>query len=235
MQDSKSQPRSIVSRSAWLEARKALLTKEKALKRQLDALAAERQSLPLVLVGDDYLFQAETGKVALSDLFGDSGQLIIYHFMFAEDAREGCKSCSFWADNFSATLPHLKARNTAFACVSIAPVEKLMAYRKRMNWTFPWVSSHGTSFGEDFGVSFPANGNHPEGYNYSGKPAQGELPGLSIFLRRQDGTIAHSYSTFARGLEPLNVTYALLDMTPQGRNEEGLSPTMAWVRRYDQY
>lgn len=224
----------IVSRPEWLRARKALLVEEKRLKRQQDALAEKRRSLPMTRVQKAYKFETEDGPASLIELFGGARQLVLYHFMFGEDWAEGCPSCSFWADQFNGTVPHLQARDTRFACVSSAPLNKLQAYRGRMGWSFPWVSSAGTGFGEDFGVFFDADGDYPEGYNYSGEPGNGELPGLSVFWR-DGGAVLHSYSTYARGLESMNAVYAMLDMTPAGRAEEGLPWPMAWVRRHDDY
>lgn len=225
----------IVSTSDWLAARKTLLVEEKALKRQQDALAKARREMPLVRVDKPYRFQTEEGEATLANLFQDQPQLIVYHFMFGEDWSEGCPSCSLWMDHFSNLIPHLRARSTSFVCVSSAPLAKLLSYRSRLGWSFPWVSSGGTGFGEDFGVYFREDAQYTEGYNYSGQPGKGELPGLSVFQRGDDGSVLHSYSTYARGLEPLNSVYAVLDMTPLGRNEEGLAVPMAWVKRRDQY
>lgn len=223
------------SREEWLVARKALLEEEKKLTRQREALANSRRNLPLVAVETDYQFHSETGVVSLADLFGGRRQLAIYHFMFGRDWEEGCPSCSLWADSFNGNDAHFQARDTAFACVSEAPLEKLLAYRDRMGWSFPWVSSQGSTFGLDFGVSFGDEAVDGNNYNYSDKPATGELPGLSTFLRGAVGAILHSYSTYARGLENFNTVYGVLDFTPLGRHEDDLSYPMAWVRRKDQY
>ncbi len=225
----------IASREEWLIARKALLKEEKELTRRRDALANSLRKLPLVAVEADYQFQSENGLTSLSDLFDGRKQLAIYHFMFGQDWEEGCPSCSLWADSFDGNDAHFKARDTAFACVSEAPLEKLLTYRERMGWSFPWVSSQASTFGRDFGVSFGDEAVEGRTYNYSDKPAQGELPGLSTFYRDEDGVILHSYSTYARGLENLNAVYGILDFTPLGRHEDGLSYPMAWVRRKDQY
>ncbi len=226
----------IVSQAEWLTARKALLAKGKAFTKARDRLAAERRALPLVRVEKTYRFQTASGEQGLDDLFGAHSQLIVQHFMFGPDWAEGCPSCSFWADNFNGTDAHLGARNTAFVAVSNAPLEKLLAYKERLGWTFNWVSAADSTFSADFGVTFPAgNDADGRGYNYTGKVSGEEKPGLSVFYRLPDKSICHSYSTYARGLDFLNATYHLLDLTPMGRDEAGLSFTMAWVKRRDQY
>jgi predicted dithiol-disulfide oxidoreductase (DUF899 family) len=174
----------------------------------------------------------------LADLFAGKSQLIVYHFMFAPEWEAGCKSCSFWADNFNGVAAHLKQRDTTFLAVSRAPLAKLDAFRKRMGWTFKWVSSAGSDFNFDYAVSFK-----PEElakgevfYNYeTRKMTTPELPGFSVFFKDQDGAIYHTYSCYSRGLDMLNGAYHMLDLTPKGRDEEGLSHTMAWVRLHDLY
>lgn len=225
-----------VSREEWLEARKALLQREKAFNRERDELSALRRKLPLVRVKTPYLFHSEGGDQSLLDLFGDSQQLIIYHFMFGPDWEQGCPSCSFWADNLDGIDAHLAARNTAFACVSNAALDKLMAYRKRLGWGFNWVSAADTRFSADFAVSFH-DGDESltgTGYNYTGKIFGAEMPGISVFIRDGD-SVLHSYSTFSRGLDMMNGAYHLLDLTPLGRQEDGLDGTMSWLRRRDAY
>ncbi|MBO6758539.1 MAG: DUF899 domain-containing protein [Roseibium sp.] len=225
-----------VSRQEWLTARKALLAKEKAFTRKRDQLAAERRGLPMVLVEKHYVFASADGPKTLADLFGPHPQLVVYHFMFGETWQEGCPSCSFWADNYERLDVHLAARDTALVAISNAPLETLQAYRDRMGWTFEWVSTAGNSFGVDFGVTFPGKTDpNGTGYNYTGKVFAEELPGVSTFLKTEDGHIGHSYSTYGRGLDILNMAYNLLDLTPMGRHEEDLSYPMAWVRRRDRY
>lgn len=226
----------IVSRAEWLEARKALLVKEKALSHARDALSAARRELPAEKVEKPYVFEGVAGEQTLADLFAGKRQLVIYHFMFDPSWEQGCKSCSFVADHFGGMLPHLRARDVSFAAVSRAPLAKLTAFQKRMGWTFRWLSSSGSDFNFDFGVSFrePA----PDGqkvYNYGTTSfAMSEAPGLSVFLR--DGEdVLHAYSTYARGLDPLITTYGFLDLTPLGRQEEGLPYGMAWVKHHDRY
>jgi len=227
----------IVSRDEWLIARKELLAKEKTFNRDRDALSAERRTLPLVKIDEDYRFQSSSGEKTLADLFGPHNQLIVYHFMFGPDWEEGCPSCSFWADNFNGIAPHLAARNTSFAAISNAPLDILLAYKERLGWSFDWVSAEGSTFSADFGVSFydEESRSDGKGYNYTGNAPLAELPGISVFTRLEDGTVCHSYSTYARGLDMLNGAYHFLDLTPNGRNESGLDFSMAWVRRHDQY
>lgn len=226
-----------VSREEWLAARKSLLVREKAFNRERDELSALRRDMPFVLIEDEYVFQTEDGEQSLLNLFGSHKQLIIYHFMYGPDWQEGCPSCSLWADNFDGIDMHLAARNTAFACVSNASLDKLLTYRKRLGWTFKWVSAETNSFSADFGVSFH-RGDESKlgvGYNYSGKIFSKEMPGISVFTRGEGDTILHSYTTYSRGLDMMNGLYHFLDLTPRGRDEDSLPSTMAWLRRNDQY
>ena len=225
----------IVSQADWLDARRALLAKEKAFTQQREELARERRALPWVKVEKDYVFDAPEGQVTLADLFDGKGQLIVQHFMFGPDWNEGCPSCSFWTDNFNGIDVHLAHRDTAFVLVSRGPLDRLEAYRKRMGWNLRWVSSLHNDFNFDFAVSFPGEPKEPV-YNFGTiKPYGQETPGLSAFRRDDDGTIYRTYSTYARGLDMLNGAYQLLDITAKGRDEEGLAFSMAWVRRHDRY
>jgi predicted dithiol-disulfide oxidoreductase (DUF899 family) len=222
----------IVTRDDWLTERRALLAAEKEFTRQRDALSSRRRDLPWVRVERPYLFDTDSGPAALPDLFDGKRQLIVYHFMFGPDWAEGCPSCSFWADNFEGIGIHLARRDTALVAVSKAPPGKLLAYRSRMRWTFPWVSSGDSGFNEDYGVSFGGEGGT---YNYSQRTGnRAELPGTSVFVREGD-QVYHTYSTYARGLDMLNGAYHFLDLTPLGRNEDDLPWPMAWVRRHDRY
>jgi len=226
-----------VSEDEWLEARLKLLEKEKAFQKARDDLARERRALPWRRIHTEYVFDSEDGQKSLAELFGDASQLIIYHFMFHPDWEEGCKSCSFWADSYNGLLPHLRARDVSLVAVSRAPLDKLLGYRKRMGWTFPWVSSARNSFNYDFGVSFTAAEIEAgeANYNYSVAGGRGEeMPGISVFVRDGD-KVFHTYSTYARGLDPYNSTYQLLDIVPKGRDEDGLPFTMEWVHRHDEY
>jgi predicted dithiol-disulfide oxidoreductase (DUF899 family) len=228
----------IVDKAEWLAARLELLADEKALQKARDELAHKRRKLPWLKIHEEYGFEGEDGTKSLGDLFGGYSQLLLYHFMYHPDWDEGCKSCSFWADQYDAAIPHLAARDVALVCVSRGPVEKLLAYRKRMGWSFPWYSSAGSSFNYDFGVSFtPEQVAAKDGvYNY--RKAQWlaeELPGLSAFFRDDNGNVFHTYSTFSRGLDPLNATYQMLDVVAKGRNEDDLEYSMSWLKRHDEY
>ena len=226
----------IVSNEDWLSARRELLLEEKAFQKARDALAEKRRALPWREV-PDYEFETEGGKKSLSDLFGDSSQLLVYHFMFGPDWEDGCPSCSFWADSYDRMVPHLRARDVSLIAVSRAALPKLLAYRDRLGWTFPWVSSAGTSFNFDFSVSFTPEQIESGDANYNYRPMRGtmqELPGLSAF-RKTDGLVYHTYSTFARGLDPFNAAYQLLDVAPLGRGEADLDYPQAWVKRRDEY
>jgi predicted dithiol-disulfide oxidoreductase (DUF899 family) len=226
----------IVSRNEWLAARKRLLAKEKEFNRQRDALSAERRKLPMVAIEKDYVFERPNGRSTLTDLFEGRRQLIVYHFMFDPAWDEGCPSCSFVADHFAGALVHLAARDTSFAVISRAPIAKVERFKKRMGWDFPWLSSFGTEFNQDFGVTLDED--HTE-YNYApasaqpaGYPQKGEREGLSVFLR--DGErLFHTYSTYQRGVDPFLNTYNFLDHTPLGRQEE--DGIMRWVRHHDKY
>lgn len=227
---------SVVSRQEWLDARRALLAKEKALTHQHDALARERQQLPWERVEKKYVFETPEGKKTLAELFGDKSQLLIYHFMFAPEWEQGCQSCSLVTDTMDANHLHLAARDTAFSLVSRAPMEKIAAFKKRMGWSAPWVSSYGTDFNHDFAVSFSEEEVKGENYNFSTMPPYGqEMPGLSAFFKDADGVVYHTYSAYTRGLEALMGIYALLDMAPKGRDEDALPYPMAWVKHHDRY
>ena len=226
-----------VDTSQWLAARLELLEAEKAFQKAREELAAKRRALPAQAQLPAYVFEGETGPRSLVQLFDEHSQLIVYHFMFGPDWDEGCKSCSFWADSFDGMIPHLAARDVGFAVISRAPLQKLLAYRERMGWRFPWLSSGENSFNCDFGVSFTDEQQTSDNaiYNYKAGPVNGhEKPGVSVFLKDGDA-VYHTYSTYARGLDNLNPVYQLLDLTPHGRNEDGLAYPQEWVRRHDEY
>lgn len=234
--------RSIVSREEWLAARRSLLAKEKQLTRLRDELTAERLGMPMVKVEKDYVFRGVSGPRSLRDLFAGQPQLLIYHFMFQPDWSEGCKRCSHLLDNSVGALIHLRARHTAFAVVSLAPIGKIDPFRRRMGWDVTWVSSAESDFNRDFEVSIDTSENGSR-YNYTSAKAllkagkiwfpKGELPGLSAFLR--DGEdIYHTYSAYQRGLDILLNTYNFLDVTPLGRHEEDASG-QSWIRHHDRY
>jgi len=222
----------VVNHDAWIAARQRFLLKEKEFTRLRDELSRERRELPWERVDKEYVFESTNGRETLADLFGEHSQLIVYHFMYGPDWEIGCRSCSFWADNFNNIVPHLAARDASLVAVSLAPLQKLQAQARRFGWTFKWVSSHGSDFNFDYHVSFS-----PEAlergdavYNYTPqKLGSTEMPGISAFFR--DGKqIYHSYSTYARGLDMLNAAYHYLDIAPKGRDEEGLAYPQQWVR-----
>ena len=227
----------VVSQSEWLAARQALLAKEKEFTRARDALSAERRTMPWVKVDKPYIFDGPDGRETLADLFGCHSQLIVYHFMLGPGWVQGCPSCSFLADHFDGAIAHLAQRDVAMLAVARAPFAEIAAYKKRMGWQFEWMSSYGSDFNRDFGVSFTKDEVESEGvYNYAKSkiPAE-ELPGLSVFARNETGDVFHTYSAYARGLDILVGTYNLLDMAPKGRDEDALPWSMAWVKRHDEY
>jgi len=228
----------ITTRTAWLEARHILLNQERELMRQHDRVAQLRRALPWVAVPQTYAFEGPAGVCTLSDLFGTRSQLVVYHFMFRVEAELGCRSCSFWADHFDAVTAHLGARDVTLAVVSHAERPRLAAFQRRMGWRFDWYSAHGSTFNFDFGVSFTAEqiASDEPLYNYGlSAPAIPEKHGLSVFYKDEQGTVFHTYSTFARGAEVVNTTYGFLDLVPKGRDETGLPYTMSWVRYHDEY
>src|SRR5216683_2857157 len=197
------QPHNIVSREEWIAARKTHLAHEKELTKARERLNAERRALPWVKVDKDYVFEGASGKATFAGLFKGRSQLVVQHFMFAPDWNEGCKSCSFWADGFERMVPHLAARDTTLVAVSRAPLEKLLAFARRMGWTFDWLSSADNDFNYDYAVSFTpqeiAEGAKVYNFGTSGFGIE-EAPGISVFFRDEAGNIFHTYSCFARGL-----------------------------------
>ena len=227
----------VVSPEEWLVARTGLLAKEKEFTRARDRLSEERCNLPWVRVEKTYVFDGPDGKESLSDLFAGRSQLVVYHFMFDPGWEEGCKSCSFWADNYGGAIAHLNQRDVTMVTVSKAPLAKLEAFRKRMGWTFKWLSSSATDFNRDYGVSFTPDERESGRafYNYRLGHIGGEMPGLSVFYKDGSGAVFHTYSCYARGLDMFNSAYQLLDLVPKGRDEADLPYTMAWVRHRDRY
>ncbi len=226
--------RHIVNHADWIQQRKALLAKEKEFQRARDALSRVRRELPWELVEKQYVFEGADGARTLAELFGKHSQLAVYHFMFAPEWDAACKSCTFWADSLDHVTPHLAARDVAFYLVSRAPYAKLVAYRKRMGWSLPLVSSAGSDFNYDYEVSFDTS-TRDHVYNYEQSVIDGpERPGFSVFVRDGD-SIFHTYSTYGRGIDPLNVAYQVLDLVPKGRDEDRFEFTMEWVRRRDEY
>ena len=227
----------IVSPEKWLAARREFLREEKEFTRLRARLAEKRRALPWVRVERDYAFTTPQGVVSLAELFAGRSQLIVYHFMLAPGWDEGCRGCSFVSDHFDGALPHVHARDISFVAVSRAPLAEITRFQERMGWSFPWVSSQGTPFNHDFGVTFTpeesAEGNRS--YNYGSTPAMAEeMPGLSVFARPAGGEVFHTYSTYSRGLDALINAYNLIDLTPKGRAEDPEAP-MSWVRHHDRY
>ena len=227
------------TREEWLAARLELLVAEKALSRQGDEVARLRQSLPWVAVDKDYVFDTADGEATLADLFHGRTQLIVYHFMFGPDWKEGCPSCSSVADGFNQTHLHLQNHDVAFTAVSRAPLDKIVDYRERMGWSFPWVSSAPSDFNFDFNVSFtPDRVASGQPYNYrplletltDPAEAPSDLHGMSAFAM-QDGVVFHTYSTYARGVDAIWSMWHWLDRAPLGRN----NGDMSWFRRHDTY
>jgi predicted dithiol-disulfide oxidoreductase (DUF899 family) len=243
------------TREQWLAARLDLLAAEKELTRRSDQLAQRRQELPWVPIDKPYRFESDEGSVSLADLFRGRSQLLVYHFMFGPDYTAGCPSCSTIADGFDGFVVHLANHDVALAVVSRAPLAKLQGYKRRMGWRFPWVSSLESDFNDDFNVRVTEEQQRAGGveYNYRRESAwllrngEGlvsqiaamtgtdaatytrERPGMSAFVR-DEGTVYHTYSTYARGLDGLWGMYQWLDRAPRGRNETGV-----WWRRHDEY
>ena len=229
----------IVTRDQWLHERTALLAREKEMTRLRDEMSEARRALPWVRVEKTYVFDTPSGQKSLSDLFEGRSQLIIKHFMLAPGQREGCVGCSFESDHADAALVHLQNHDVSYVAVARAPLGEIEAFKTRMGWRFPWVSSFGSDFNYDFNVSFtPAQiADGTAVYNYRAGPLPLEdLSGLSVFYKAEDGAIYHTYSTFGRGAEERLGTYVLLDLTPNGRNENGPNHSLAdWVRHHDRY
>jgi predicted dithiol-disulfide oxidoreductase (DUF899 family) len=251
------------TREEWLAARLELLQAEKELTRRGDELARRRQELPWVRIDKEYQFETDEGSASLADLFRGRSQLLIYHFMFGEDWKAGCPSCSMIADAFNGSVVHLANHDVTLSAVSRAPLPKLQAYKQRMGWAFPWASSFGSDFNSEFSVWITEEQQRKDAeYNYrherptsdvfrwrdgqegGGNPAEGRLaaacgvdvpayhrdrPGMSAFAL-DDGAVYHTYSTYARGVDPFFGVYHWLDRAPDGRNETGV-----WWHRHDEY
>ena len=227
----------VVSRSDWLDARKALLAREKEFTRLRDEINAERLALPWVRVDKTYVFDTPAGKKTLAELFDGRSQLVVYHFMFGPDWEAGCPGCSFMADHFGGTLAHLNNHDVTLTMVSRAPLARIEDYKARMGWSVPWVSSFGSEFNFDYQASFTRE-ELAQGavlYNFTQTPseqAHDELPGLSSFIRNEEGEVFHTYSSYARGGEEMLATLMILDRAPKGRNEDS---TLSFVKRHDEY
>jgi predicted dithiol-disulfide oxidoreductase (DUF899 family) len=226
----------VVPHDEWIAARTAFLAKEKEFTRLRDQLSLERRALPWEAVDKDYVFDGPNGPETLRELFDGRSQLVVYHFMFDPAWDAGCPHCSRWADSFNGAIVHLNQRDVTMVAISRAPFGKLAAYRQRMGWTFKWLSSFGTDFNVDYQASFT-----PEEvaakqafYNFTVQnPRSSQREGISVFHQSPNGRLFHTYSTYARGIEPMNVDYQYLDLVPKGRDENGRGPF--WVRRHDEY
>lgn len=226
----------VLSREQWLVERKTLLEREKALTRLRDELARERRALPWVRIEQNYLFDTPSGQQTLAELFDGRRQLLVQHFMLAPGWEEGCASCSFMADHTDGMTVHLANRDVTMLAVSRAPLAAIEPFRQRMGWHFTWVSSYGTTFNRDFGVTFtPAEIDQgTRQYNYTQRPGE-EMPGVSVFYKDEAGELFHTYSTYGRGVEVMMGAYNLLDLTPMGRNEREVAHKMEWLRHHDRY
>lgn len=220
----------IVSPDEWIAERRKLLAEEKELTRLKDRVNAKRRRLPMVKVTKSYVFQGPDGPVSLLDLFEGKRQLIIHHFMFGPDWEKGCPGCTGHVDEIG-DLSLLEKRDTRYVIVSRAPIDKLEAYRKLHGWDFPWYSSNGSDFNFDYHVSFQAGYKDAE-YNFAprGRDDEGEGPGMSVFFRLGDD-IYHTYSVYARGLEPITDSYSFLDLTPYGRQEDFEDSPEGWPQK----
>jgi predicted dithiol-disulfide oxidoreductase (DUF899 family) len=232
-------PHRIVTREEWLTARRTLLEKEKAHMRAGDKLAAERRGLPWLKLEKSYSFDTAHGRKTLADLFGDHGQLIVHHLMYAPEWNAACPSCSFQAEHIDGPARHLAHHNVTVIAVSRAPLPKILAYQKRMGWHFEWASSFASDFNYDFHVSFTKEQIDQRRIDYNfgtittdGRYMSEELPGLSAFLKNEAGEVLLTYSTYARGLDMLLGTHHYLDLTAEGRNAAGYPD---WPRRHDEY
>jgi predicted dithiol-disulfide oxidoreductase (DUF899 family) len=236
---SKKEISKVVPQGEWIAARKELLKKEKEFTRLRDELSRQRREMPWERVQKGYVFDGLNGRETLAELFGGRSQLVVYHFMLGPGWQEGCKSCSFLADHFDGATIHLAHRDTTFMAISRAPLAEIEAFKKRMGWKFKWVSSFGNDFNFDYHVSFSkeelAKGKVYYNYNDSEEFPVEEGPGVSVFYKNDAGEIFHTYSSYARGLDMLVGTYNFLDLTPKGRDEDGLAFTMAWVQHHDKY
>jgi predicted dithiol-disulfide oxidoreductase (DUF899 family) len=227
----------VVSREEWLAARTAFLAKEKEFTRLRDELSRQRRELPWEKVDKAYAFEGPNGKQTLAELFGTKSQLVVYHFMFGPDDKEGCPHCSFWADHYDGMVPHLNQRDVSFVAISRAPLAKIEPFKKRMGWRFAWLSSGQTDFNYDYQASF-----RPEAiksgtvfYNYAtSKMNMTDREGISVFYKDGSGAVFHTYSTYARGIDIVNPTYHFLDLVPKGRDEDP-KRTQSWVRHHDRY
>lgn len=225
----------VVTQSEWLDASRKFLAREKEFTKMRDQLNQARRELPWVKVEKEYVFEGTEGKRSLSDLFNGKSQLIVYHFMFGPGWEEGCPGCSFVSDHVDGARQHFEHHDISYVAVSRAPLAELLPYKQRMGWSFPWYSSCGTDFNFDFQASFRPEDleKGPVLFNFKEQTLKGqEQPGLSVFVKDENGEIYHTYSSYERGLDLLCGAYNWIDLTPLGRNESG---PMDWVRRHDAY
>jgi predicted dithiol-disulfide oxidoreductase (DUF899 family) len=240
-------PQKVVDHKAWVEARKRHLAKEKEFTRLRDQLSRERRDLPWELVEKDYVFEGPEGRRTFGDLFEGRSQLVLYHAMWNPDTADPpnttytvdapCFVCSWWMDNLDRQAVHLAHRDITIAAASRAPYSKIARYRERMGWSFPYYSSAGSDFNFDYGVSFTPEQIREKTVEYNYRRADWsrmtEAPGISVFFRDGEGSIYHTYSTYERGLDMLNVGYHYMDLVPKGRDEGDTGAF--WVRRRDEY
>jgi predicted dithiol-disulfide oxidoreductase (DUF899 family) len=229
---------SVVSRDEWVADRKTLLAREKELTHLRDQIARERRALPWVRIDKSYVFDTPEGRRTLAELFDGRRQLLVQHFMLAPGWDQGCPSCSFMADHTDGMNVHLAQRDVTLVAVSRAPLAEIERFRQRMGWQFRWVSSHGSDFNYDFGVSYtPEQVAKGElNYNYCKWPhAYEEWPGISVFFMSDASEVFHTYSTYGRGVEVMMGTYNILDLTPKGRDERDVEYKMEWIRHHDRY
>ncbi len=228
----------VVPHHEWIAERKKLLEREKEFTRQRDQMSQALRGLPWERVEKEYVFEGPDGQESLADLFADRSQLIVYHFMFDPEWEEGCKSCSLLADHYDPSIVHLTHRDVTMVTVSRAPLAELETFKKRMGWSFKWVSSYESDFNRDYHVTFtPEELESGEAlYNYdAGGFVVPEAPGISVFCKGDEGEIFHTYSSYARGLDMFLGVYHLLDIVPKGRDEAELNYGMEWVRHHDRY
>jgi len=227
----------VVTHDRWIAARTTLLAKEKEFTRAKDELNRSRRTLPWERVEKTYQFEGPDGKETLAELFAGRSQLFVYHFMFGPEDQEGCPNCSFWADHYDGAGLHLPHRDVSFVVVSRAPFAKIEPFKRRMGWRFKWVSSAGTDFNNDLGVSFTPDQVQRGAMLYNYTTTNAGMPdreGASVFYKDRSGAVFHTYSCYARGIEMLNGTYHVLDLVPKGRDEDRDDP-LSWVRYHDRY
>lgn len=228
----------IVSQEKWIAARKELLATEKELTKLQDEVSGRRREMPWVKVEKEYVFDTPEGKRTLAQLFDGRSQLVVYHFMFGPESKQGCVGCSFFSDHVDGANQHLAHHDVSFVAISRAPLHKLEAYKQRLGWRFKWVSSSGNDFNYDYHVSFKKEdmASGKVYYNFEMTDATTEdLHGTSVFYKDENGDIFHTYSVYARGDERGLGTYMFLDLTPKGRNEGPKGNLTDWVKRHDEY